>query len=85
MEAAPEKRLATQAQDTGERVALRLDRTEVLDAIPAYVIILKSSEGQIRRRVFLSLHSAVKACERAQQRGHAATLELVQYVSRGER
>lgn len=71
-------------EPTGDRVATRLDRAEVLDALPAYVLIVKTPTQRISRRVFLSLHSAVRACERAQQRGHAATLELVQYVSRGE-
>lgn len=84
-ETAPESDQASPDQSTGKPVAVRLDRDEVLEAIPAYVVILKNAEGTIRRRVFLSLHSAVRAHERARARGHAASLELVEYVSRGDR
>lgn len=72
-------------ESTGERVALRLSRAEVHTALPAYILIVKTPTDRIARRVYLSLHSAVKACERAQARGHAATLELAQYVTGGER
>ncbi|MGP5376394.1 hypothetical protein ACTXM8_10420 [Brachybacterium alimentarium] len=84
-EAAPESVVATPPQDTGEPVALRLSRAEVLDALPTYILIVKTPTDRVTRRVYLSLHSAVKATERAQIRGHAATLELAQYVTRGER
>ncbi|MGP5252660.1 hypothetical protein ACTXLT_09125 [Brachybacterium alimentarium] len=61
-----------------------LSRPEVLDALPTYILIVKTPTDRLIRRVYLSLHSAVKATERAQARGHAATLELAQYVTRGE-
>ncbi|MGP5640193.1 hypothetical protein ACTXPS_12175 [Brachybacterium tyrofermentans] len=82
-EAAP-KALATHPQSTGKPVALRLERAEVLAALPAYILIVKTPTQRVTRRVYLSLHSAVKACERAQLRGHAASLELAEYTVRGE-
>lgn len=61
-----------------------LSRSEVADAIPAYVLIVKTPTQRVTRRVYLSLHSAVKACERARTRGHAATLELARYAGDGD-
>lgn len=81
---AAESVVATPPQDTEKPAALRLSRAEVLDALPTYILIVKTPTDRVTRRVYLSLHSAVKATERAQARGHAATLELAQYVSRGE-
>lgn len=81
---AAESVVATPPQDTEKPVAMPLSRPEVLDALPTYILIVKTPTDRLIRRVYLSLHSAVKATERAQARGHAATLELAQYVTRGE-
>ncbi|SNU00956.1 hypothetical protein SAMN06298212_10572 [Ruaniaceae bacterium KH17] len=44
--------------------------------LPAYVVLVSTREGRYRRRVFLSLHSAVHAAERARERGQDADLVL---------
>lgn len=49
-------------------------------AIPAYVLLLKSPKDRITRRLFLSLPGAIRAAERAQQRGSATHLELFHAV-----
>lgn len=59
-------------------------REEIAVAMPVYVLIVKTPTDRITRRVYLSLHAAVKATERAQTRGHAASLELARYMSGGE-
>ena len=49
-------------------------------ALHAHVVIVSSTDAKARRRVYLSLHSAERAVERAQARGHAATLHLCRLV-----
>lgn len=61
-----------------------LTTSDIASAMPVYVLIVRTPTDRIGRRVFLSLHGAVKACERAQARGHAASLELARYVGGGE-
>lgn len=63
-------------QDTGTPTRPHLDRAEALAAIPAYVLIVKTPGAHISRRVYLTLAAADRAAHRAQNRGHAATLEL---------
>lgn len=48
--------------------------------LPAYALLVRTGPGRLNRRLYLSLPAAVKAAERAQERGHAATLELVRLV-----
>lgn len=62
-----------------------LTSEEIAVALPVYVLIVKTPTDRITRRVYLSLHSAVKATERAQARGHAASLELARYEGGGAR
>lgn len=57
-----------------------LSAAEIQASRPSYVLIVKTPADRITRRVFLSLHGAVKACERAQARGNAAHLELCRLV-----
>ncbi|WP_445121457.1 hypothetical protein [Brachybacterium alimentarium] len=64
--------------------APRLSAADISQSLPAYILIVKTPTLRISRRVYLSLHAAVKACERAQARGHAATLELAHYTTGGE-
>ncbi|MBE9404497.1 hypothetical protein M4D54_09170 [Brachybacterium sp. p3-SID1565] len=52
----------------------------MLDALPAYVLILKTGHGRISRRVYLTLDAAAKAAQRAEARGHAASLEFVRLI-----
>lgn len=76
--------VATHPQDTEGRGATRPTTAQVQDAIPAYVLIVETPTMRVTRRVYLSLHSAVKACERARARGHAATLAMAHYTSGGD-
>lgn len=46
----------------------------------AYVVIVSTSDDRARRRPYLSLHSAERAVERAESRGHAAALHLCQLI-----
>ena len=46
----------------------------------AYLVVVSTSDARNRRRPFLSLHSAEKAVERAESRGHAASLHLCRLV-----
>lgn len=75
--AAPESDVASHPQATGETRPPHLTRTEVLDALPAYVLILKTGHGRISRRVYLTLAAADRAAQRHRAHGHAVTLELV--------
>lgn len=49
-------------------------------ALPAYCLLVKSPSGRLTRRVFLSLPAAMRAAERAQQRGSSVHLELCHIV-----
>jgi len=42
----------------------------------AYVVVVQVGEDRLRRRCFLSLPSAQRAAERAQDRGHSAVVAL---------
>lgn len=53
---------------------------EITASRPCYVLVVKTPSDRITRRVFLSLHAAVKATERSEARGHAAHLELLRLV-----
>ena len=71
--------VATPHQDTGSTPAPHLSADEIAAATTGYVLIVKTPTDRIVRRVFLSLHSAVKAAQRAQDRGHAASVHLVAF------
>lgn len=79
-EAAPEVRWTAHPQDTGEHPAPHLSPAEIAAFRPTYVLLVKTPTDRVTRRVYLSLHAAVKATERAQARGHAASLELARLV-----
>lgn len=79
-ETAPEKRLATHPQDTGHLRTPHLTRAEVLAATPAYALIVKIPTGRVTRRLYLTLDAAAKAAQRAEARGHAASLEFVRLI-----
>lgn len=79
-EAAPEKRLATQHQDTGAHPIPHLSASDIAASIPAYALLVMTPTQRVTRRLFLSLHAAVKAAERAQKRGSEAHLEMVRVV-----
>jgi hypothetical protein len=51
-----------------------------LPAAPAYCVIMTTPYDKTRRRVFLSLHSAVQAVQRTRKRGLAAELILCRLV-----
>lgn len=74
---AASKRLAARDQDTEPAPAPRLSHAEIETSLPLYVIVTKSPTDRINRRVYLSLHSAVKAVQRAEQRGNAAELTMM--------
>lgn len=44
--------------------------------LPLWVLIVHTPSDRVTRRVFLSLHAAVRATERATTRGHSTLLEL---------
>lgn len=74
--AAHSSTLNTHSEPTAAPEVLRLTQAE-RDAIrPLYVLIVKTEAERVTRRVYLSLPAAVKATQRAQARGHAASLEL---------
>ena len=52
-------------------------------AARGYCVIVTSSEGRYRRRLFLSLHSAEKAVQRAKARGLYAAMVLAVIVPTG--
>lgn len=56
---------------------------DVLAAARGHCLIVSSSEGKYRRRLFLSLHAAEKAKERAQARGCYAAIVLAVIVPTG--
>ena len=52
-------------------------------AARGYCVIVTSAEGRYRRRLFLSLHSAEKAVQRAKARGLYAAMVLAVIVPTG--
>lgn len=79
-ETAPEMRMTARHQDTGTAPRPHLSTSEIAASRPTYALLVKTPSGRVTRRLFLSLHAAVKATERAEARGHAASLELVRLV-----
>lgn len=77
---AAESVVTTHDQDTGRTAAPHLSLDEIAASHPGYVLIVKTPSARITRRVFLSLHAAVKATERAEARGHATSLTLCRVV-----
>lgn len=75
---AAESVVATQDQDTGTQPRPHLSADERV--LPAYCLLLKSPTDRLTRRLFLSLPAAMRAAERAQQRGSAVHLELCQII-----
>ncbi|GEM_PF-5769786 len=57
-----------------------LSADEIQASRPTYCLLVKTPTERVTRRLFLSLHAAIKATERAQMRGHAVSLELVRLV-----
>jgi hypothetical protein len=53
---------------------------DIATACQAYVVLLLTPAGKYRRRVFLSLHSATAAIQRAQDKGQPARMVLCQLV-----
>jgi hypothetical protein len=62
-------------------VDLILNQTsDIESACAAYVVLLLTPAGKYRRRVFLSLHSATAAVQRAQAKGQPVRLVLCRLV-----
>lgn len=77
--AASESVVATPLQGTDHAPAPR-----PVDAIlPAYCVLVTTPSDRTTRRLFLTLHGAMRAVERAQQRGSSARLDLCQIVPAG--
>lgn len=55
----------------------------LLAAARGYCVIVTSAEGRYRRRLFLSLHAAEKAVQRAKGRGLYAAMVLAVIVPTG--
>lgn len=72
--------VATQGQNTGSLPVPHLTAEERATTIPAYCLLVKTPTDRTTRRLFLSLHAAMRAAERAQQRGSAVHLELCEIV-----
>jgi hypothetical protein len=53
---------------------------DIAAACQAYAVLLLTPAGKYRRRVFLSLHSATAAVQRAQDKGQRAHLVLCRLV-----
>lgn len=47
---------------------------------PGYAVLLMRRDGHWRRQVFMSLHSATRALERAESAGREARMQLVELV-----
>jgi hypothetical protein len=54
--------------------------TDIATACQAYAVLLLTPAGKHRRRVFLSLHSATAAVQRAQDKGQPARMVLCRFV-----
>ena len=72
--------VAAQGQDTEATPRPHLSADERGAALPAYCLLVKSPSDRLSRRLFLSLPPAMRAAERAQQRGSSAHLELCHIV-----
>ncbi len=72
--------VATRDQDTGGTPRPHLSADERASARPAYCLLVKSPTDRLSRRLFLSLPAAMRAAERAQQRGSSVHLELCHIV-----
>lgn len=57
-----------------------LSPADIASSIPTFALIVRTGTGRISRRLYLSMPAAIKATERAQARGHAASLEIVRVV-----
>jgi hypothetical protein len=53
---------------------------DIASACQAYAVLLLTPAGKYRRRVFLSLHSATAAVQRAQDKGQPVRLILCRLV-----
>jgi hypothetical protein len=53
---------------------------DIESACQAYAVLLLTPAGKYRRRVFLSLHSATAAVQRAQDKGQPARMVLCKLV-----
>lgn len=56
---------------------------DILAAARGYCVIVSSDEGKYRRRVFLSLHAAERAVNRAKASGKYAAMVLAVIVPTG--
>lgn len=57
--------------------------SDMLAAAAGYAVLVETGEGRYRRRLFLTLASAERAVERAEDRGQSAHLVLCQIVPTG--
>ena len=62
---------------------LPLDAARLRELASAYVVIVITPQGRARRSVYLSLHSASQAVDRAHNRGQHADMVLCQLVPIG--
>ena len=58
----------------------KANRTAVSAIEHAHAVVVETPGGRVNRRLYLSLHSAEKALDRARERGDAATMLLVELV-----
>lgn len=72
-ETAPESVVATHDQATEARANPH-------PVIPAYCLLVTTPADRETRRLFLSLHAAVRAAARAERRGGRATVQLCRIV-----
>jgi hypothetical protein len=54
--------------------------TDIESACEAYAVLLITSTGKYRRRIYLSLHSATAAIQRAQDKGQPVRMVLCRLV-----
>lgn len=72
--------VAAHPESIGESPRPHLTAAERATALPAYCLLVRTPSDRTTRRLFLSLHAAMRAAERAQKRGSAAHLELCQIL-----
>lgn len=63
-----------------DTASLAPSRAAVAAVEHAHAVVVETPAGRVNRRLFLSLHSAERALDRARERGHEATMLLVELV-----
>jgi hypothetical protein len=78
----PRREAASNVNSNGDDLSLLpTTLTHPRAVAPAYVVFTMHDDGRVKRRnVYLSLHAAIKAKERAEARGDAFHLALMELV-----